>query len=249
MDFIAEFEKKMEEKNLSFEITGLLTRDDRVYPFGTDTKVLSTIFELLIRPTIYAIANEHGFLVVEPEKQNFYPDFTLLKSTDDKNKIAVDVKTTYRNFHPNKGTWTAGFTLGSFASFMRNDTKNIVFPFSQYQKHFIVGFIYTRVDDASGVHEYSLDDRARVPAPFTDVEYFAQEKYRIASDRPGSGNTENIGSIIAGSVDEFRRGNGPFSNLGEEVFLDYWRNFPRYRTKGKYTNLEEYLAWKRESAS
>ena len=44
--------------------------------------------------------------------------------TDEKDeaKVAIDVKTTYRNFTAN-GEWTASFTLGSYTSFMRNETK------------------------------------------------------------------------------------------------------------------------------
>ena len=63
----------------------------------------------------------------------------------DNQKIAVDVKTTYRRFTAG-GTWKAGFTLGSYTSFMRRNTKNIVFPYERYAKHYIIGFIYTRVE-------------------------------------------------------------------------------------------------------
>ncbi|NPV89141.1 restriction endonuclease [Coprothermobacteraceae bacterium] len=248
MDFISVFCAKMEEHKPKFEIRGLLTRDDRVYPLSTDTKVLSTVFELLVRPFILEIADEHGFIVYEPDQQNYYPDFTLMKSESDKAKIAIDIKTTYRDFRKD-GTWRARFTLGSFASFMRNKTKNIAFPYSDYAKHYIVGFIYTRVESTNGTHPYSLENREEVPYPFKDVEWFVQEKYKIASDTPGSGNTENIGSITAASVAEFAKGDGPFANLGEDVFNDYWMHFPRYRERKQapYTNLKEYLAWKGKS--
>lgn len=78
--------------------------------------------------------------------------------------------------------------------------------------------------------------------PFRNVEYFIQEKYKIAGDKPGSGNTENIGSIQSNNIEDFVNGNGVFSKLGNSVFEDYWRGYPRYRSNEKqYTTLKQYL--------
>lgn len=247
MDFIKEFYAKMRDRCPDLVVRGFLTRDDMVYRLSTDTKVLSTVFELLVRPLVHEIAEEQGCLVKEPMHQNFYPDFTLMKSEGDRAKIAVDVKTTYRSFSPN-GDWEARFTLGSYVSFLRGETKNIVFPFSQYVKHYIIGFIYSRLEQDTEHHVCTLEQRDAVPCPFEDVEFFVQEKYKIASDTPGSGNTENIGSISGRSVDAFARGQGPFSSLGEAVFLDYWRNYPRYKSKPatrSYRDLRSYSKWKK----
>ena len=52
---------------------------------------------------------------------------------------------------------------------------------------------------------------------------FVQEKWRIAIDRPGSGNTKNIGSVS--SIEDLINGNGTFAGLGENVFDDYWINY------------------------
>jgi len=84
-----------------------------------------------------AIALDYSLTVYEPLAQNHYPDFTLTKGTDDREKIAVDVKTTYRSIHPD-GRWKAKFTLGACTSFMRDEKKNIAFPYTTYQKHCIV---------------------------------------------------------------------------------------------------------------
>ena len=231
MDFIGEFNRKMEEYQPKFEVLGLLSADDRIYQIGTDTKVLSTAFELMARPLIFKIAEEHGLVVHEPAAQNFYPDFTLMTDDEDTAKIAVDVKSTYRNFN-RKGGWSAGFTLGSYTSFLINEAKNIAFPYSQYAKHYIIGFIYTRTITApkvDGAEEperiFTLDKRAQIPCPIEDVGCFVQEKYRIASKRAGSGNTANIGSIIGKSVQDFAEGNGPFAAEGDEAFLAYWRSY------------------------
>ena len=56
-----------------------------------------------------------------------------------------------------------------------------------------------------------------------DFDFFAAEKWKIAGDRRGSGNTANIGSIK--DIKDLKSGNGVFSNLGEEWFDEYWINY------------------------
>ncbi len=187
-----------------------------------------------------AIALDCGLIVYEPLAQNHYPDFTVTKGTDDREKIAVNVKTTYRSIRPD-GRWKAKFTLGACTSFMRDEKKNIAFPYTTYQKHCIVGFVYTRnAVAANSSHTYRLDECGTIPSPTKDIEYFVQEKCRIANERPGSGNTTNIGSITATSIAEFAAGNGPFASLGEATFLDYWRNYG----DTTYKSLSGYHSWK-----
>ena len=181
-------------------------------------------------------------IVRESSKQNFYPDFTLMKDESDNSKIAVDIKTTYRNFKKD-GSWSSSFTLGGYTSFLRHDTKNIEFPYSHYQKDYIIGFIYSRVAVGGGTKFYRLIDREQVSSPLRDVEWFVQEKYRIAGERAGSGNTTNIGSVVRNSVEGFAVGDGPFAILGEEVFVDYWRNYGRTKATRPFNNLKEYFAW------
>ena len=228
-----------------FDVLGILSKDGKVYSLGTDTKVISTVFELVTRPLVYEVANNYGFAVQEPLQQNYYPDFTLMRSESDSQKIAVDVKTTYRRFTAT-GKWKASFTLGSYTSFMRNNTKNILYPYDEYAKHYIIGFIYTR-GQSDDLQVFSYGEHGQAARPFSDVGWFVQEKYRIASERPGSGNTTNIGSIVASSNEEFAAGNGPFAHFGEEVFLDYWRNFGRTAASRAYSNLSGYRDWKKRN--
>src|SRR5205085_6866269 len=122
-----------------------------------------------------------------PDAQTVYPDFTLMTAEDDKAKIAVDVKTTYR-----RANGMFFYTLGSYTSFLRNNTKNILFPYSTYTRHWIIGFVYSRVPQPEAA-TIPLADREKVLSPYKDVECFIQEKYKISGFRPGSGNTTNIG--------------------------------------------------------
>ena len=99
--------KALAERTGFYDVCGIVDKQSRVYPLGSDTKVLSTIFELIARPVLFQLALERELLVEEPESQNHYPDFTVMKDHSDMQKIAVDVKTTYRR--PN-GTFQ--YTLG-----------------------------------------------------------------------------------------------------------------------------------------
>lgn len=84
----------------------------------------------------------------------------------------------------------------------------------------------------------------QIPIPFDDVEVFMQEKWRIAGDRAGSGNTANIGSID-GSITEFSAGNGVFDS--EEEFLKYWRGYKRTERerRSSYSNIHEFRSKRR----
>lgn len=217
---IAELNKLDDE----YSVCGFIDHSRIIYPLGSDTKVLSTVFELICRPVVHAVAASVAHRIVEPSVQNHYPDFTMMRDKADKEKIAVDVKTTYRR----QGSEKFRYTLGGYTSFIRigNENKNIVFPFDDYAAHLVIGFVYNRlVRKKAGINlRYGVEQIEDVPVPFSDVEFFVQDKWRISSDRAGSGNTTNIGSIH-GTIDDFRRGAGPFES--EREFLDYWRAYGR----------------------
>jgi len=224
------FRRAVEQENINFSVRGILTEDEHVLPLGTDTKVLSTIFELICRPLIARIATENGYTVEEPP-QTIYPDFTLTRSGETRNRIAIDVKTTYRRPQ-------ILFTLGSYKSFLRDNIGNILHPYDQYAEHWIIGFVYNRGTDIQNniVH---IDNRHTLRSPYADVEWFVQMKYKIAGDSPGSGNTANIGSIRTNNIQDFIVGNGPFSTLGEETFKEYWANY----SKDNFRNIAGFREW------
>ena len=66
-----------------------------------------------------------------------------------------------------------------------------------------------------------------------------QEKWQIAGDKAGSGNTANIGSI-SGTITDFQRGRGVFQS--ESEFLAYWRGYGRtaQERSGLYRNIAEF---------
>ena len=84
-------------------------------------------------------------------------------------------------------------------------------------------------------------------------QFFVTEKWRIASDKSGSGNTANIGSI--NNIDDIINGDGMFSNLGESWFDDYWMNYNKITVtndKGgtkKITSLKDFVSYRKGDVS
>lgn len=211
----------------SWEVEGIIDKQDMVHPIDTDTKVISTVFERLSSPVLRTIAKLHGY-VVETANQTTYPDFSLsfIGGGALHHRIAIDVKTTYKS--P-----IMGFTLGGYNSFLRNNTKNILYPYDTYSEHWIIGFLYRQ---NPRFREYSLEDlpqRGEIQCPYTDVSVFLREKHAIAGLRAGSGNTKNIGSIKLRSSSEFSTIDGPFMNFSDSKGAcdHYWRNYELYSTQ------------------
>lgn len=238
INLMEDFYEQMEGVNL--DVYGVLGKNDTVYSLGTDTKIIGRIFEILSQPVLEHIAMQHGMTLTRPVSQTAYPDFTFMRSPDSKEKIAIDIKTTYVTDSKTQ----IKFTLGSYCSYMRNETKNIQFPYSDYSKHYVIGFVYRRNANAQEGLVYNLGNHREIKVPYLNTEYFIQEKYRISGDKPGSGNTENIGSISTLIIEDFKEGIGPFSSLGEDIYNLYWSNYPKYRDPNpQYNSLEEFAAW------
>lgn len=244
-NFIQLFYDKIKQKNIDWEAKGLVLNNNDVVTLGSDSKLIGRIFELICTPILYEIAQENNYKLLISKSQTVYPDFTFLKSENDNKKIAVDIKTTYRKYNKNGSIAKFSYTLGSYASFMRNNTKNIHFPYDTYSKHYIIGFLYDRVDKAIEGQIFNRRNINLITNPYTNIDFFVQEKYKIAGDKPGSGNTENIGSYKVNNINILKEGKGPFSILGEETFNEYWRNYPKYREKkeAKFSNLSSYIEW------
>ena len=165
-------------------------------------------------------------------------------------KFAVDLKTTYRD--EKYPQFCNGFTLGSHGEYFidRTSTKNIQYPYGQYSGHFCLGIIYSRakLSKDEEFKMYTVDDVGSVPAVIHKFTFFAEEKWRIAGDKGGSGNTANIGSIQY--IPDILNGNGVFAKAGEEYFDDYWANYNKMEItdkngkRKKMTSFSEYLHYR-----
>ncbi|QZX49295.1 type II restriction endonuclease [Mycoplasma sp. E35C] len=242
IDYFNIIKNALEEKlkDFSFCIRGILLSDKKTaITIGNDSKLIGKIFELFLIPHLKEICQQNNWKFEVTKKQNVYPDFNIIVG---KNKhIAIDIKTTYRRANKIK------FTLGSYGSFMRNNVKNIQYPYDSYIYHYVIGFVYNRNEKATEGVIFNTNEK--VEYPYNNVEWFFQEKYKISGDKPGSGNTENIGSIETDNINDFKEGNGVFTKYkkdGLKIFEDYWKHYPKYRSKFKeYTDLKTYEKLKR----
>ena len=200
-------------------IKGFIDVYRRIYTISSDTKIVSKLLEIHLFPQLVAFAEEIGYALVPAEKQNYYPDISFV-SKNEKYKFALDFKTTYRL--PETPEFCNGFTLGSHGNYFvnRDSRKNIQFPYNEYTGHFCLGIIYTRASTTSidETKSYAFEQLDSIRSVIRDFQFFAVEKWRIASDKRGSGNTANIGSI--NKIADILSGNGMFSKLGEKWFDD-----------------------------
>jgi hypothetical protein len=267
--FTEKLEKYVSTENGDWSVKGFIDVYKNIYTISSDTKIVSKILEIHIFPQILQFAEANGYKIILTEHQNYYPDLTFIHKENEEVKFAVDLKTTYR-----KKNGISSFTLGSHGSYFkeRDKKKNIQFPYNQYLAHFCLGVIYTRTDLTDYVSETeiyqvqelqeeyktpnqkvgnrevtSVDNLKSITSVIKDFDFFVAEKWKIASDKQGSGNTANIGSTL--SIDDLRNENGIFSQLGEEWFDEYWINYGsatmiKDGKATKITTLKDFLEFK-----
>ena len=248
--FVSSLEDHVSTEDGQWSIKGFIDVCRNIYTISSDTKIISKILEIHLFPRILDFAQKTGYRLVMAEHQNYYPDISFVHADNESIKFAVDFKTTYRlGENPD---FCNGFTLGSHGEYFvnRNSSKNIQFPYGQYSGHFCVGIIYSRRADREldETRTYGLEELHSIASVIKDFQFFVAEKWKIASDKSGSGNTANIGSI--NKISDILSGRGMFSSLGEKWFDDYWMNYGKItiaddngRTK-KITNLEDFVTYR-----
>jgi len=237
-------------KDRQWSVKGFIDVFRNVYTISADTKIVSKILEIHLFPVLLKFAQKHGYRIVLADHQNYYPDLSFVSAKDESLKFAVDLKTTYRL--PNKPGFCNGFTLGSHGSYFieRDKKKNIQFPYNHYAGHYCLGVLYSRTvsGDIDETRVYKDDQLQSIVSVIRDIEFFAREKWEIASDSQGSGNTANIGSIVR--IADILSGNGVFRKLGEKWFDEYWMNYGKITIPSKsgapkkLTRLTEFLDFK-----
>lgn len=229
MDFRKEFNEIIDKNHpngFDWDLVGILAKNSKVYTLSYDSKILSGIFEILVEPLIAKITDKFNLDLIKGV-QNQYPEFTLFNPQQPLQKIAVDVKSTYRHYDVNLKLKPFSFTLGSYRSYLQDPKgkKGILFPYSEYAKHWVIGFVYDRNPECRQTEIKDVIEAINLKSPYSNIEYFVQEKHKIAGKVRGSGNTTNISSIKSSNIKDFREGNGPFKT--KEVFEIFWRNFSK----------------------
>lgn len=267
--FAEKLEKFVSTDNGDWTIKGFIDVYKNIYTISSDTKIVSKILEIHIFPQILQFADSIGYKIILAEKQNWYPDLTFIHKQNEDVKFALDIKTTFRRNHK-----TAGFTLGSHGGYFkqRDKDKNIQFCYNQYTGHYCLGIIYTRTDLIDSLSETEIfqvqellekyespnkkigerevttvKNLKSITSVIKNFDFFAAEKWKIASDKQGSGNTANIGSIF--DIADLKNENGIFSQLGEDWFDEYWINhgtatMVKDGNPVKITTLKDFLEFK-----
>jgi hypothetical protein len=249
-EFVAELKSHVSTNDGQWSIKGFIDIFQNVYTISSDTKIVSKILEIHLFPKILQFAQTNGYKVVLADHQNYYPDISFVKADDETIKFAIDFKTTYRN--PNKPHLCNGFTLGSHGKYFeyRTSTKNIQFPYGSYSAHFCLGIIYDRNEKAT-IDEtklYKINELHSIGSVVSNLQFFVVEKWQIASDKGGSGNTANIGSI--NNINDIINGRGMFSKLGEHWFDEYWMNYKKITIQDmngdtkKISTLKQFVEYK-----
>lgn len=249
-EFVETLQGHISTDDNQWTVKGFIDVFRNIYTISADTKIVSKILEIHLFPKILEFAQNNGFHIVLAEQQNYYPDLSFVIASDERIKFAVDLKTTYRL--PDNPEFCNGFTLGSHGEYFvkRTSKKNIQFPYNEYLGHFCLGIIYSRStsERTDETHIRGLNELQSIVSVIRDFQFFVAEKWEIASDKQGSSNTANIGSI--NKIDDILNRNGVFKLLGEEWFDDYWMNYgkitittPSGKAK-KITLLREFLAYR-----
>lgn len=254
-EFVATLQDYISGDDGQWTIKGFIDTDKNIYTISSDTKIISKILEIHIFPKLLELSESHGYKIVLADHQNYYPDISFVNNDDESIRFAVDFKTTYRQ--PGKPHLCNGFTLGSHGKYFedRTSTKNIQFPYGTYSGHYCLGIIYDRVEskDIDETKSYELDALQSITSVVGNFQFFVVEKWKIASDKSGSGNTANIGSI--NSIVDIVGGRGMFSKLGEEWFDDYWMNYNKITVPDgeggtkKITNLLDFVKYRKGEVS
>lgn len=205
----------------SWEIQGFLDSNSFVHPIDSDTKVISTVFERMAAPALRSIAKQFGYRV-ELANQTTYPDFTMTNDASG-HRIALDIKTTYTRSR-------MVFTLGGYNSFLRSNTKNILYPYNSYTDHWVLGFVYKQLGHFTEYDLENLPKAGEISCPYEVEALFIREKHELSGLRAGSGNTKNIGSFVGTRPGDFELGVRPFFGFAQpkQACDFYWANYERY---------------------
>lgn len=247
--FVQDLSNEISDSHGKWSIKGFIDIYKNIYMISSDTKIISKILEIHLFPLLVQFATKYGYKIVLAEHQNYYPDISFVDIKNENIRFALDLKTTYRKTE----TLCNGFTLGSHGAYFtdRNGTKNIQFPYNSYLGHYCLGVIYNRTspEEIDETKIFNLEQLNTISSVIGDFQFFVAEKWKIASDKSGSGNTANIGSIQ--NIQDILNGNGVFSKLGEEWFDDYWINYRKIKdSNGKLiTNLLDFVMYKNGDTS
>jgi hypothetical protein len=96
-DFVGGLGEYVSAEDGQWTVKGFIDIFKNIYTISSDTKIVSKILEIHLFPKILQFAQDNGYSIVLAEHQNWYPDLSFVKQSDQAVKFAVDLKTTYRD--------------------------------------------------------------------------------------------------------------------------------------------------------
>jgi len=105
----------IQDSDGNWTVKGFIDIFKNIYTISLDTKVISKVLEIMLFPKIQQFAIENDFEIILSKEQNFYPDISFINKNNGE-KIALDIKSTYRT----SKTAASGFTLGAFTGYFRD---------------------------------------------------------------------------------------------------------------------------------
>ena len=216
---VSTYKSFLETDSGDWVVKGFIDINKNVYTITNDTKVVSKVIEILLIPKLFVFAEKNGLKLELPSNQNYYPDLTF--KDDEGHLFAVDFKSSY--YQDDK---INGLTLGSYWGYFRNrdSVMNMDHSYNEYSSHLVLGLLYKQsVVEEEEKTIFQIDELDAIHSVIENFIFFVQPKWKIASDKPGSGNTRNIGGIA--SISKILAGQGTFEPFGEDVFDDYWKGY------------------------
>jgi Restriction endonuclease EcoRV len=111
VEFVKGLQSYVQGGDGQWTVKGFIDIYKSIFTISSDTKIVSKILEIHLFPKILEFAEDNGYSIVLTTHQNYYPDMSFVKTSDQRIKFAVDLKTTYRD--PEFPGHVNGFTLGS----------------------------------------------------------------------------------------------------------------------------------------
>ncbi|CAN2039021.1 Restriction endonuclease [Candidatus Magnetomoraceae bacterium gMMP-15] len=160
----------------------------------------------------YQEYEEHYVLGIIYTKTDLYNCQQILKKYKIKiTKKILDTTSQYLMVQDDNSINNFANALGNQVAKLNIDVEKILIEFNA-----------SKIDERK---TYKISNLDAINSVVRDFEFFIHEKWRIAKDGPGSGNTKNIGST--NKIDELINGLGIFTKYknGKQLFDAYWQAY------------------------
>jgi hypothetical protein len=76
--FVTSLNSYVSTEDGQWTIKGFIDVYKNIYTISSDTKIVSKILEIHLSPQLVQFAEQHGYYIVLPEHQNYYPALSFI---------------------------------------------------------------------------------------------------------------------------------------------------------------------------